>query len=496
MGSADHDDVARSDATSLLGLLEGLDAGAVLLRPVLSERDTVIDAVVVWTSDRARSVWGDTPGVLGSEVCPDFDEWLAAANGAWRGVAVRRLIETDHRRTGWTRALSVVRRVDDHLSELTVDRSSDQELLDRIHDLDRTYRRLLDELPVVVVASRSGKPRPEYVSPNVMKLLGRTPEEMSEYAAWFEVIPLEDRELASGIATLLSTPGEFQAVGRLVHRDGSIRHCELRMVSRQHDADGSVSFLITLLDVTEEHNLREQVENSKRLASLSRTAGAFAHEFASLMQIIVGNLDKLDAPTAGLSQEPIEAAREAATRAAGLLGGLVAFAGARPGRLEPVSIPTLCEASHPLFLERLPANVQMAIDLAPDLPLVVIPPESMRQIMFQLVDNAAEAMPDGGTLGITVREVPHAACHLYDAPGPGRWVSIAVSDEGCGIDPALLGYVWEPFFTLRTGAAARGAGLGLSMVHGAVHQADGHVTIAKRPGAGTTVTLYLPGVTR
>ncbi|MEY4338274.1 MAG: hypothetical protein RLZ14_124 [Actinomycetota bacterium] len=496
MGTADHSDAARSDAASLLGLLEGLDAGAVLLRPVLSERDTVLDAVVVWTSDRARSVWGDTPGVLASEVCPDFDEWLAAANGAWRGVAMRRLIETDHRRTGWTRAMSVVRRVDDHLSELTVDRSNDQELLDRIHDLDRTYRRLLDELPLVVVASRSGKARPEYVSPNVMNLLGRTPEEMGEYAAWFEVIPPEDHELASGIAKHLSTPGEFQTVGRLVHRDGSIRHCELRMTSKQHDIDGSVSFLITLLDVTEQQLLREQVENSKRLASLSRTAGAFAHEFASLMQIIVGNLDKLEPSTAGLSQKPIEAARDAANRATTLLGGLVAFASARPGKLEPVSIPALCEASHPLFLERLPSNVPMAIDLAPDLPMVVIPPESMRQIMFQLVDNAAEAMPDGGTLGITVREVPHAACHLNDAPGPGTWVSVAVSDEGRGIDPALLGYVWEPFFTSRTGAAARGAGLGLSIVHGAVHQADGHVTIASKPGVGTTVTLYLPGVTR
>lgn len=352
-------------------------------------------------------------------------------------------------------------------------------------------RLFLDQLPVVIIASRTDSPRAEYVSPRVEALLGRTADEMREYESWFDVIHPDDVDFAVQIRELLNGPGEFSFNGRLLHRNGEERHAEMRMVSKAND-DGSLSWLITLLDVTEEHRLREQVAGTARMASLSRTAGAFAHEFASLMQIITGNLSRLDVSES--QTKSLEAAKDAAGRAASLLGGLVAFAGAAPGAHEPMSIPALCEASHPLFLERLPSNVDMAIDLAPDLPLVNISPQSMRQIMFQLVDNAAESMPDGGTITITVREQPHAACHLNDGVGAGSWVSIAVSDTGRGIEPSALGYVWEPFFTTRTGLARRGAGLGLSIVHGAVHQADGHVTIASRPGAGTTVTLYLPGV--
>ncbi len=352
-------------------------------------------------------------------------------------------------------------------------------------------RLLLDQLPVVIIASRTDRPRAEYVSPRVEALLGRTAEEMREYESWFDVIHPDDTDFAVRIRELLNGPGEFSFNGRLVHKNGEDRHAEMRMVSKAND-DGSMSWLITLLDVTEQHRLREQVAGADRMASLSRTAGAFAHEFASLMQIIAGNLSRLE--VADSQTKALEAAKHATDRAASLLGGLVAFAGASPGRHEAMSIPALCEASHPLFVERLPSNVDMAIDLAPDLPSVSIAPESMRQIMFQLVDNAAESMPDGGTITITAREQPHAACHLNDGVGAGSWVSIAVSDTGRGIEPAALGYVWEPFFTTRTGLARRGAGLGLSIVHGAVHQADGHVTIASRPGAGTTVTLYLPGV--
>jgi signal transduction histidine kinase len=154
----------------------------------------------------------------------------------------------------------------------------------------------------------------------------------------------------------------------------------------------------------------------------------------------------------------------------------------------------MCDVTQDLLRERLPDNIALEIDMAQGLPLVLVAPQAMQQIMFQLVDNAAEAMPDGGRITITVREQPHAACHLTDDPGPGCWVSVAVADTGRGIERSRLGYVWEPFHTTRTGPAARGSGLGLSVVHGGVHQYDGHVTLESHVGVGTTVTVYLQGV--
>lgn len=492
MGEASH--------AALIALLEGLDAGIVLLRPVMggesvSRSNVVVDAEVVWTSERARSVWGGAAGVLASDVLPDFDEWVATASVAWRGSVMRRLIESDTGRNGWTRAVSSIRRVGDHLTEITVDRTGDQELLASIEELETGFRSLLDLLPLTVISSTAGWGALEYVSANAEVLTGRPLSELTRLSDWVNCIDPQDLETAGNVRDLLWRDGEFEMPGRILRPDGEYRYINFRMVSTAQDDDGPRRFLITMLDTTDQRRLQEQAEESKRLASLSRTAGAFGHEFSSLLQIITGNLDTiLRATSPEATEKAVAAAREASGRATNLLAGLVAFASSRPGNLEPVSIPRMCDITRSMLRARVPENIELIIDLQPGLPLVLVAPAAMQQIMFQLVDNAAEAMPDGGRVTITVREQPHAACHLTDSPGPGCWVSIAVADNGIGIDRPRLGYVWEPFHTSHTGPASRGRGLGLSVVHGAVHQYDGHVTLESHVDQGTTVTVYLQGV--
>jgi PAS domain S-box-containing protein len=487
--------VGELPAADLVALLEGLDAGIVLLKPIMGTSAVVADAEVVWTSHRARAAWGHAPGALASDVLPDFDEWIASASVAWRGGSVRRLIEADSGRSGWSRAISVIRRIGDHLSEITLDRSGDQELLSRIEQLESGYRELLDELPLTVISSLASRGELEYVSPNAEALTGLPLSSLRRLGDWVKVVDPEAIEVAGNVRQLLFEDGEFEMPGRILHADGSYRFVQFRMVSRLPEPDEPRKFLITIRDVTEQRRLQEQVEESQRLASLSRTAGAFGHEFSSLLQIIGGNLDTIErAKSPEATEKAIAAAREASGRATNLLTGLVAFASARPGHLEPVSIPQMCDVTQDLLRERLPDNIALEIDMAQGLPLVLVAPQAMQQIMFQLVDNAAEAMPDGGRITITVREQPHAACHLTDDPGPGCWVSVAVADTGRGIERSRLGYVWEPFHTTRTGPAARGSGLGLSVVHGGVHQYDGHVTLESHVGVGTTVTVYLQGV--
>jgi signal transduction histidine kinase len=483
-----------SDA-ALVGLLESLDAGIVLLRPILGALPVVVDAEVVWASQRARSVWGGAPGVLASDVLPDFEDWLAAASIAWRGPTMHRLIEADSGRSGWTRAISVVRRVGEYLSEITLDRSGDQELLERIQQIEQGFRGVLDELPLTVISSVAGRGSLEYVSANAETLTGRPLDELRRLGDWVKVIDPEDVEVAGNVRKLLHENGEFEMPGRIVHADGDHRYIDFRMVSRASEHDEPRRFLITMLNTTKERRLREQAEEGRRLSSLSRTAGAFGHEFSSLLQIITGHLDTIErAKSPDDTNRAIAAMRDASSRASELLAGLVAFASSRPGTLEPVSIPKMCDVTRSQLRARLAHNVELEIDLAEGLPLVMVAPSAMQQIMFQLVDNAAESMPEGGRVRITVREQPHAACHLMDGPGPGCWVSIAVADTGRGIERSHLGYVWEPFHTTHTGPEARGRGLGLSVVHGAVHQYDGHVTLESHVGVGTTVTVYLQGV--
>lgn len=480
---------------ALVGLFESLDAGIVLLRPIFGALQVVVDAEVVWTSQRARSVWGGAAGVLASDVLPDFEDWVTAASIAWRGPTMHRLIEADSGRVGWSRAISVIRRVDDHLSEITLDRSGDQELLDRLQNIERGFRGLLEELPLTVISSVAGRGSLEFVSSNAEALTGRPLSELRRLADWVRVVDPEDIEVAGNVRELLHRDGEFEMPGRILRPDGEYRYVHFRMVSRVHGPDEPRRYLITMLDTTEQRRLQEQAEEGRRLSSLSRTAGTFGHQFSSLLQIITGNLDAIErAKSPDATAKAVAAMRDASARAGELLSGLVAFASGRPGSLEPVSIPKMCDVTRNMLRARLRENVELDIDIAEGLPLVLIAPSAMQQIMFQLVDNAADAMPDGGRVLITVREQPHAACHLMDNPGPGCWVSVSVADTGHGIERSRLGYVWEPFHTTHTGPDARGRGLGLSVVHGAVHQYDGHVVLESHVGVGTTVTVYLQGV--
>ncbi len=480
-----------SGDADLMTLLASLDAGVVLFEPVVSHSDSVLDARVVWATTRSASVWGDGPGALASEVCPDFDEWLAAANGAWRGVPVRRLIEADHGRRGWTRAVSTVSRVGDHLSEVTVDRSADQELIDRLAALDRHYRDVLTELPLTVIASRFGLGNVEFISPNAAELTGRPFAELTRIADWSTFIHPDDLHLADSVRRVVAHGGDLDVVGRLVRPDGDDRWVQVRAVSDRADLDGERRFVIAMLDITDQRALQQQAEQSDRLETLARAAGSFAHEFSSLLQIAAGNLERLQRQTDEPSA-PIEQSLEALQRAGGLVNGLMSFASSRPGVIEPVSIPALCQRMHMVLRERLPASAEMTIVLAEDLPLVMISAEALGVVMMHVVDNAAASLGVNGLVHVSVTERTDAHCHLQHATTRQRWVCITVEDNGCGITQDRLRRVWEPFHTSRSGADSRGAGLGLSIVHGVVHQFDGHATIDSRDGRGTTVRLFLP----
>ena len=483
--------------TDVLALLGAVDADIVLFRPVLGAVETVVvDAEVVWASDGAKALWGEAPGALASEVLADFGSWIGAVSVAWRGVSMRHVVGSgpvgDGEASG---AVAIIRRTGDFLSQVTLDRSSDQELLARVGEIESEYQTLLEQLPITIISSSAGRGSLEFVSRNAEQLTGRPLSQLRRFADWVNVVDPEDLQIANKVRDLLWEDGAFETPGRILHTDGEYRYVQFRMVSRSVGPHEPRRILVTLLDTTEQRRLQEQAAESERLAGLTRTAGAFGHEFSSLLQIITGHLDTIERAKSPESvAKAIGAVREAAGRASGLVGGLVAFASGRPGQLEPVSIPEMCEVTRPMLRERLPERIELAIDLAEGLPLVLVAPTAMRQIMFQLVDNAAESIAGDGRVLITVREQPHAACHLNDGPGPGCWVSIRVADTGSGIERSRLGYVWEPFHTTHTGSDARGRGLGLSVVHGAVHQYDGHVTLESHVGEGTAVTVYLRGV--
>jgi PAS domain S-box-containing protein len=479
---------ALIDATHLLSQL---DASVALFQPVLSETNNVVDARITWVNRRAELVWGECTEVLASTVCPDFDEWLAAANAAWRSGPVRRLIEADHGRRGWTRAISTVSRVEDHLSEVTVDRSADQELIERLAVLDRQYRSMLAALPVTLLASRVDRDELDFVSPNAVELTGRPLHEVMRRSSWRSFTNPEDHVMLDEIVRALSAGEVGEGVGRIVRPDGTERRVEARAQLTEPGADGIGRFLITMLDVTDHYEAQRKAEQSERLETLARTAGSFAHEFSSLLQIIGGNLERLQG-SPGVAMKPLEQSLAAVARAGTLVNGLMSFASSRPGVAGAVSVPELCRYVSAALRAQLPEAVTVEIELRDDLPKVTVAADALRLVMLQIVENAADAMPNGGVVRIEVCEAPMATCHMAHEVDQRRWVCVSVTDNGVGIEPTRLRRVWEPFHTSRRGVEARGSGLGLSMVHGVVHQFGGHVALDSCTDRGTTVTVYLP----
>jgi len=491
-GTADGSDDRTHSA--IVDLLEGIDAGAILLRPIFDDRDRIIDAEIEWANPQSRSMWFNTeglaPGTRVRDVYFDADEWLGAANKAWLGSTSRRWIEGHPDATPWTRALEIIRRVGDRLAELTVDRSSDQDLIDAMAAVERQYRAILDDLSLVVISSFAGRGQIEYVNPHAAVLTGLPLDDLRWVATWASLIHPDDLTHVAAIRNAVFANDSWAGPVRMSRPDGEVRHIELRVRGRVADDGHERQFVITMLDVTDRVLAQERAQQTAQLMSLARTSGAFAHEFNNLLQIIAGNLESIPADDDGY----ITAARSATARAASLVAGLLAFASGRPGDGGLVDIAEMCGRVHEQLSAVIPDGITLRISIPDDLPLARIDEAALFQVMSHLVTNAVEAMTDGGDLGIDVVERPQARCHMNHPADGDTWVAIDVSDTGRGISADDLPHVWEPFHSTKKGAAARGAGLGLSTVHGLVHQFDGHVAIASTPTRGTTVTVSLPGV--
>jgi PAS domain S-box-containing protein len=317
-----------------------------------------------------------------------------------------------------------------------------------------------------------------YASPSTARLLGFSPDELLGRDA-FDLVHPEDRAgTAALFAQLARMPGGTVSNShRALCKDGGWRWLDVRGTNLL--GDPSVRCVVlNYQDVTERKRLEEQFFQAQKMEAVGRLAGGIAHDFNNLLTVINGHaamlLHDLGAGTAASSVRDILKAGE---RAAGLTQQLLAFSRKQIVAPRVLDLNAVVAESEAMLRPLIGEDVLLTRDLQPGLGAVRADPTQVQQVVMNLAVNARDAMPHGGRLSFLTRDV-------------GVHVVLAVTDTGCGMTDEVKAHLFEPFFTTK--GPGEGTGLGLPTVYGIVKQSGGHIAVESRPGAGTTVRVYLP----
>ncbi|NKC34077.1 PAS domain-containing hybrid sensor histidine kinase/response regulator [Falsiroseomonas selenitidurans] len=333
-------------------------------------------------------------------------------------------------------------------------------------------------------------------SDGMLAQFGHHPPDPTPPGWWESLLAPEDApRVLQGRRAVLQAGSAWQEEYRMRRADGGLA----LVLDRGHvirDGEGVPQRMVgSLVDVTQQRAMEDQIRQSQRLDALGRLTGGVAHDFNNLLAVIIGNAELLadDLPNRPDLLGPLEVILAAAERGAALTGRLLTFARLHPLAPQVLDVNQLLAGVEPLLRRLIGAAVTVRFIAQGGHAHALVDGPQLENAVLNLCINARDAMPEGGELCIETALLHHPA---EPEPGsgpdipPGDYVVIAVRDTGMGMSRAVAARAFEPFFTTKE--FGRGSGLGLSMVFGFVSQSKGHVRLETEPGRGTCVTLYLP----
>jgi len=308
---------------------------------------------------------------------------------------------------------------------------------------------------------------------------------------------IESTEVFEQLRRCMETRLPQSLENEFTYPDGSKRWFALKI----QPAPEGVSVLS--MDLTERRRAEEKqakaedtLRRSQKLEAIGRLAGGVAHDFNNVLGVITGHgeLARKEIPEGHPSRRRLENMLEAAERAAGLTRQLLAFSRKQVQQPRLLDLNLVAAELENMFERILGEDIETEIRPAKDLGLVSADPTQVEQVLLNLIVNARDAMPKGGRLTIETANAEfdgeYAAAHPPALPG--RFVMLAISDSGTGMDAETQERAFEPFFTTKP--PGEGTGLGLATVYGVVKQSGGYIWLYSEPGRGTTFKVYLPRV--
>jgi hypothetical protein len=363
-----------------------------------------------------------------------------------------------------------------------------------LRESEERFRQLTGTIKEVFWMTDPDKNEIIYVSPAYEEIWGRTCRGLSENPrGWMEAIHPEDRDRVLRAALSRQATGEYDEEYRIIRPDGSVRWIRDRAYPVRHPAGRVYRIAGIAEDVTESKKLSEQLRQSQKMEAVGQLAGGVAHDFNNLLTIIIGYSDMLlGRDLDDRQRREISGIRSAAERAARLTRQLLAFSRQQMLQARVLDLNEIVREMEKMLRRLIGEDVELVTACAPSLRKVKADPGQVEQVLMNLVVNARDAMPDGGTLIIETQnaELDDEFCRRHAGARPGRYVMLAVGDSGRGMSAEVKRHIFEPFFTTKE--KGKGTGLGLSTVYGIVKQSEGYISVYSEEGKGTTFKVYLP----